>query len=287
MAKALQIGGGNFAELVQGDFLFVDKTALFISAVLTDPSKAIVITRPRRWGKSLNMSMLHHFLAAEVNGVKTQGLFDGLAISQIPGHYIEKHQGQSPVIFLSFKDFKVSSFDLAVSAFEISVKKMFRAHKHLLDLPQAPWDEEETALFTHYLHDALSEADIGSALEILSSLLYKHYGKKVYILIDEYDTPLNHAFVNSDFFESLSLLMRNFLSGGMKDNSCVEKGVMTGILRVSKDSMLSGLNNCETYTPLNDKRYHASFGFTQEDLMALFADQGLSHDEIGRASCRE
>ena len=279
MAKALQIGKSNFAELTQGDFLFVDKTALFIPAVLNDPSGAIVITRPRRWGKSLNMSMLHYFLAAEVNGVTTQGMFDGLAISKIPGNYVEKHQGKSPVIFLSFKDFKASSFELALSIFEIQIKKMFRAHKHLLHVPDAPWDKEEEALFTHYLHDSLSEADIGSALEILSSLLCKHYGKKVYILIDEYDTPLNHAFVSSNCFESLSLLMRQFFSGGMKDNSAVEKGVMTGILRVSKDSMLSGLNNCETYTPLNDKRYHASFGFAQEDLMALFADQGLSHDE--------
>ena len=279
MAKALQIGKSNFAELTQGDFLFVDKTALFIPAVLNDPSGAIVITRPRRWGKSLNMSMLHYFLAAEVNGVTTQGMFDGLAISKIPGNYVEKHQGKSPVIFLSFKDFKASSFELALSIFEIQIKKMFRAHKHLLHVPDAPWDKEEEALFTHYLQDSLSEADIGSALEILSSLLCKHYGKKVYILIDEYDTPLNHAFVSSNCFESLSLLMRQFFSGGMKDNSAVEKGVMTGILRVSKDSMLSGLNNCETYTPLNDKRYHASFGFAQEDLMALFADQGLSHDE--------
>jgi hypothetical protein len=168
---------------------------------------------------------------------------------------------------------------LALSAFEIPVKKMFRAHENLLNQTEKTWSQSETALFTHYLHDALSEADIGSALEILSSLLYKHYGKKVYILIDEYDTPLNHAFIGSDCFEPLSLLMRNFLSGGMKGNACVEKGVMTGILRVSKDSMLSGLNNCETYTPLNDKRYHASFGFLQEDLLALFADQGLSHDE--------
>ena len=279
MAKALQIGGGNFAELVQGDYLFVDKTALFISAVLTDPSKAVVITRPRRWGKSLNMSMLHHFLAPEVNGVATQGMFDGLAISKISGNYIEKHQGQSPVIFLSFKDFKASSFELALSLFEGLIKEMFRTHENLLNHTEKTWSQSEEALFTHYLRDALSEADMASALKALSSLLYKAYGKKAYILIDEYDTPLNHAFVGNDCFESLSLLMRKFLSGGMKDNSFVDKGVMTGILRVSKDSMLSGLNNCETYTPLNDKRYHASFGFLQEDLIALFADQGLSHDE--------
>ncbi len=279
MPKALQIGGGNFAELVQGDFLFVDKTALFISAVLTDPSKAVVITRPRRWGKSLNMSMLHHFLAPEVNGVATQGMFDGLAISKISGNYIEKHQGKSPVIFLNFKDFKASSFESALALFEILLKKMFRTHEDLLNQAEKTWTQGEKALFHHYLYESLSEADISSSLEILSSLLYKHYGKKAYILIDEYDTPLNHAFVSSDCFESLSLLMRKFLSGGMKDNSFVEKGVMTGILRVSKDSMLSGLNNCETYTPLNDIQYYSSFGFTQEDLMALFADQGLSHDE--------
>ena len=279
MAKALQIGGGNFAELVQGDFLFVDKTALFISAVLTDPSKAVVITRPRRWGKSLNMSMLHYFLAREVDGVTTQGLFDGLAISKIPGNYIEKHQGQSPVIFLSFKDFKLEHFEHAVIRLNTQIKALFREHNALLNNTNQHLDQDDLSLFTHYLRDPLSVPELEEALKVLSTLLYKHHHKKAYILIDEYDTPLNHAFISTDYFEKIALFMRNFFSAGMKDNSAVEKAVMTGILRVSKDSMLSGLNNCKTYTFLSDTRYHESFGFTQADLWMLFADQELSHDE--------
>ncbi len=279
MSKALQIGGGNFAELVQGDFLFVDKTALFISALLTDPSKAVVITRPRRWGKSLNMSMLHHFLAPEVNGVKTQGMFDGLAISKMAGNYIEKHQGKSPVIFLSFKDFKLDHFEHAVIRFSAQIKALFREHNDVLNNAHQRLDQDDLSLFTHYLRDDLPIPDLEEALKVLSALLYKHHNKKAYILIDEYDTPLNHAFISTDYFEKIALFMRNFFSAGMKDNSFVEKGIMTGILRVSKDSMLSGLNNCKTYTFLSDTRYHESFGFTQADLWMLFEDQALSHDE--------
>jgi hypothetical protein len=127
----------------------------------------------------------------------------------------------------------------------------------------------------------LTDAEIVNSLKNLSELLFKQYRKKVLILIDEYDTPLNHAFSHHgpELFEPLSDLLKNFLSAGMKDNPFVEKGVMTGILRVSKDSMLSGLNNVETYTVLNDDRYYDSFGFTQEDLIDLFEDQGLSRDE--------
>ncbi len=278
MAKAIQTGGGNFSELVLGDYLFVDKS-LFIKAVLSDSSKAIVITRPRRWGKSLNLSMLHHFFAPSVDGIKTKGLFDTLKISKIPGDYITRHQGQYPVVFLSLKDLKAASFKEFVEMLSASINAVFLEHSELIRDANSCLNVDEINLFTHYLRETLTPAKLGNALKVLTRLLFKYHGKKAYILIDEYDTPLNHAFISTKHFESIASLMRNFLSAGMKDNPFVEKGVMTGILRVSKDSMLSGLNNCETYTVLKDKQYYDSFGFTQEELVALFEDQGLMHDE--------
>ncbi len=280
MSKTLQIGGGNFSELVLGGYLFVDKSC-FIKNVLEDPHKAIVITRPRRWGKSLNLSMLHHFLAPKVDGVETKGLFDGLEISKVSGNYIAKHQGQYPVIFMSFKDFKISSYEKAMETFKILIQRVYAQHIALIKDPESILDDRAKRLFNHYLNEPLTEAEIADSLRYLTELLFTAHRKKVFILIDEYDTPLNHAFAHHDheLFEPLSELLKNFLSAGMKDNSFVEKGVMTGILRVSKDSMLSGLNNVETYTVLKDKQYYDSFGFTQQDLVQLFEDQGLSHDE--------
>ncbi len=278
MPKSIQTGGGNFSELVLGDYLFVDKS-LFIQAVLNDPGKAIVITRPRRWGKSLNLSMLHHFLAPKVDGIETKGLFDKLEISKIPGDYIGKHQGQYPVIFLSLKDFKAESFEDFVKMLNTGVRSMFKAHKYLLLNAANRLDSDEIQEFSHYLRDSLDAVELANALKILSELLVRYHQKKAYILIDEYDTPLNHAFISTKDFESIASLMRNFFSAGMKDNNALEKGVMTGILRISKDSMLSGLNNVKTYTVLDDTRYYDSFGFTQQDLVQLFEDQELSHDE--------
>jgi hypothetical protein len=278
MKKKMSIGSSDFGTLIRKDLLFVDKS-LFIKEIIEDTASVVVITRPRRWGKTSNMSMLHYFFSSEVIGRKTKGLFDQLLIAKDPGNYIERYQGKYPTISLTFKDLKEMNFENALNSFRLLVNATYRQYKHILKEPDCTWDENEKSLFQKHLNNSLDQAEIGKSLLLLSELLYKHYQQSVYILIDEYDTPLNFAFSHTDYFEPMTSLMRNFLSNALKDNPYLEKGVMTGILRISKDSMLSGLNNPQIYTVLKDSRYAPYFGFTNQELNLLFENQDLAKNE--------
>lgn len=275
MSKSIGIGGSNFRELIDKDLLFVDKT-LFIKAVIEDESKVRLITRPRRWGKTLNLSMLHYFFAAEVYGQKTAGLFNNLLIAKQSENYIEKHQGKYPVIFLSLKDIKANSLKEALEGIYELVMRVFANHSYL--------DDSETLKAkTRQIYEIIGERSANTkqlqeSLLILSEALYQHHQQKVYILIDEYDTPLNFA-RTQEYFDDMTLFMKNFLGAALKDNPYLEKGVLTGILRISKDSMLSGLNNPKIYTMLDDSRYAPYFGFTDNELDILFTEQNMLKNE--------
>ena len=275
MTKSIGIGGSNFRELIDKNLLFVDKT-LFIKEVIEDESKVRLITRPRRWGKTLNMSMLHYFFSPEVDGQKTEGLFDKLLISKEPENYIAKHQGKYPVIFLSLKDVKQLNFNSAITSIILLIQDIYSQHRYLLNSPTLADDEQH--FFKQILTDNLPTEKISASLRKLSEFLYRHFKQKVYILIDEYDTPLNFA-RGQEYFDHIALFMKNFLGATLKDNNYLEKGVLTGILRISKDSMLSGLNNLEVYTTLYDPLYAPYFGFTDQELDPLFADQNLVKNE--------
>ena len=277
MTKRIQIGGDDFGELVRKGLLFVDKT-LFIKEIINDENKVTIITRPRRWGKTLNLSMLHYFLSAEVYGQKTAGLFDNLLIATEPGDYIGKHQGKYPVIFITLKDVKMSSFEQALEKLKSLIQAVYQEHKILRHQANKPLDIEEEELFQRHLSKQTNEVELSEALLYLSKLLYQHYQQKVYILIDEYDTPLNFA-RDQEYFDDMVNFMKNFLSNTLKGNPFLQKGVVTGILRISKDSMLSGLNNPKIHTML-EGRYHQHFGFTDAEVDALFIEQGLTKDEI-------
>ncbi len=276
MPKSIQLGNSNFGELITTDGLFADKS-LFAEEVINDPSKTILITRPRRWGKTLNLSMLQHFLANEVYGQKTAGLFDELKVAKIDnGAFLKQHQGKYPVIFISFKDVKALDFEDAYTAIYELIIKTFDAHNYLEGS-----DRLSSALQSSYqtiLNYTANISQLEKSLLTLAECLYVYHQQKVFILIDEYDTPLNSAFDNHDYFDRMSLFTKNMLSAGLKDNPYLQKGVLTGILRVSKDSMLSTLNHLRVYTVL-DKKYAQHFGFTDTELDYLFADQGLSKDE--------
>ena len=276
MLKRLPIGIDNFAELVAAEnyYSFADKT-LFIKEIIDEGSKLILITRPRRWGKTLNMSMLNYFLAAEVWGKKTEGMFDPYAIAQVEGgRYINEHQGRYPVIYVSFKDIKEIDFAMALDKLKNLFKSVYRQHEYLMQSEQL--SEANKAVFYKYLTDDPNPSELEDALRTLSELLHKHSGEQVYILVDEYDTPLNADY--GRYFDQITAFMKNLFSAALKDNSALKKGVMTGILRISKDSMLSGLNHLKVYTVLK-KGYKSYFGFTDADLDHLFAEQGLSKDE--------
>jgi hypothetical protein len=277
MSKPIGLGRSDFRELIDKQLLFVDKS-LFVKEVIDDESSVILITRPRRWGKTLNLSMLYYFFSKEAYGKPTQGLFDNLLIAKEPGNYVEKHQGQYPVIFLSLKDVKQPDFESALEKLRSLIQSVYEEHKDPLYTKNDALTHDKKDLFSRHLSKKNSVTELGESLVWLSKLLYQHHQKKVYILIDEYDTPLNFA-RNQDYFESMTLFMKNFLGATLKDNPYLEKGIMTGILRISKDSMLSDLNNLKVYTVLEDARYAPYFGFIDSELDELFSEQGLVKDE--------
>ncbi|WP_114910329.1 AAA family ATPase [Cardinium endosymbiont of Sogatella furcifera] len=271
--KKLPIGVSNFRELVKGDYLFCDKTAM-IADFLRKGEKVTLIARPRRWGKTLNMSMLQHFFSAEVNGVSTEGLFDELGIGKLDdGNHIDQHQGKYPVIMLSFKDINSDSFQGAYNAVYELILEVYSTYAYLLHSHAI--NEIQLGQLHTILNKQANQQALEASLKLLSQCLYQHHGQKVYILIDEYDTPLNKAYGNKEYLDTMVAFMRNLFSAGLKDNNYLARGVLTGILRVSKDSMLSGLNNLETYTLL-DEEYSAHFGFSETEVSCLFEEHGLS-----------
>lgn len=268
LKKKIPTGVNNFHKLIRGNYLFCDKT-LMLKEYLDKGEEVTLIVRPRRWGKTLNMSMFHHFFAPEVYGNKTTELFLDLNIARVEnGKYLE-HQGQYPVIFVSFKDIKESSFEDALKKLKILIRILYREHRYLLETNQLELDEKE--LFTDYLTGNIGKAELEDSIRYLSELLAKVYGKKVYIIIDEYDTPLNNSY--EKYLEDMTRFMRNLFSAALKGNEALERGILTGILRVSKDSMLSGLNNLTTYTLL-DAPYKQHFGFSEKEVADLFVESG-------------
>ena len=271
--KKLPIGVSNFQELVQGDYLFCDKTDM-IADFLKKGDKVTLITRPRRWGKTLNMSMLQHFFSSEVNEVTTSGLFDDLAIGKLEvGRYVREHQGKYPVIMISFKDVNADDFQGAYNAVYELISTLYESYTYLFKSNKV--NQIQLKKLYRIINNEANQQQLEKSLKLLSQCLYQHHGRKVYILIDEYDTPLNKAYGNKPYLGAMVAFMRNLFSDALKDNTILEKGVLTGILRVSKDSMLSGLNNLETYTIL-DEDYSARFGFSETEVSSLFKAKDLA-----------
>jgi hypothetical protein len=220
------------------------------------------------------MSMLQHFFASEVNGVTTAGLFNDLAIGKLDGgKYLEQHQGKHPVIMLTFKDINADSFEGAYNAVYELISTLYESYTYLFNSDKIH-EVQVTKLYT-ILRKQANQQELESSLKLLSQCLYQHHGQKVYMLIDEYDTPLNQAYGNEAYLKAMVKLMRNLFSAALKGNTTLEKGVLTGILRVSKDSMLSGLNNLETYTLL-DEEYSSHFGFSEMEVSSLLKAKDLS-----------
>lgn len=268
VGSKIETSNDNFGDMVRGNCLLVDKTLMIRE--FWESQKTSLITRPRRFGKTLNLSMLQHFFASEVGLRPTQGLFDQFAIAKVEdGEFLQRHQGQYPVIFVSFKDIKESSYQAAVNAIKNLIEELYRGHQALLNSDAV--SAVDKAEFRKYLGSDINNEKLQTALKFLSEFLHKAYGKEVIILIDEYDAPLTSAYEHQ-FLEQLSDFLRNMFSPALKGNVHLKKGLMTGILRVSKNSMLSGLNNLEVYTVLDDK-YQSYFGFTEEEVRELFENR--------------
>lgn len=267
--QKLPVGIENFAEIRTEGFYYVDKTGL-IRDLLADWAKVNLFTRPRRFGKTLNMSMLKAFF--EIGTDKT--LFDGLAISKETA-LCETYMGKFPVVFISLKDVDGLTFETAYGMLRRILQAEMSRLCFLEGSQQIP--EGNKSALRRFLKEQDTQDDVRESLKMLSSLLYQHYGQKVILLIDEYDVPLDKAFQHG-YYREMVALIRSLFGQALKTNDFLQFAVLTGCLRVSKESIFTGLNNFKVLS-ITDSRYDEQFGFTDAEVKQLLADYGLSSHE--------
>lgn len=269
--KKIPVGIEDFREIRTRDAYYIDKTRL-IEQLIENWSKVNLFTRPRRFGKTLNMSMLKTFFEIGTD----KAFFDGLYITQNKV-LCEQHLGKYPVIFLSLKDVAGLTFEEAVDMLVQLIGREAKRFSFLQNSPQLSVDEQEQYKSLIAIKNGKHWMDKGllaSSLIVLSQLLCQHYGQKVIILIDEYDVPLDKAFQSGYYREMISLI-RSLFGQALKTNSFLQFAVLTGCLRVSKESIFTGLNNFKVHS-VDDVRYDEEFGFTDDEVRRLLADYGLS-----------
>ena len=274
MRKKLPIGIDGFEKIRKNNFYYVDKT-LFIKELLENWGEVNLFTRPRRFGKTLNMSMLKSFF--EVGN--DPALFEGLKIMQ-EKELCEKYMGKFPVISISLKSVDGLTFEAARAALQGTIGREASRFQFLLESGQLTGTDKDS--YRRLIHVGtgsqavydMTEAVLTESLRTLSDLLEKHYGQKVILLIDEYDVPLDKAFQSGYYTEMVSLL-RNLLGNALKTNDSLHFAVLTGCLRISKESIFTGLNNLKVHT-ISDLRYDEYFGFTDADVDELLESYGLS-----------
>ena len=255
--KALPIGISDYVR-AQSEYYYVDKT-MMIKEFLDQKPLVTLFTRPRRFGKTLNMDMLRVFF--EISDEDTSKYFSDKEIWKCGDTY-RMHQGKYPVIFLTFKDVKFDSWDATLDKIGSLLQTEYGRHQELLESERVAAYEKE--YFTRVLGGNASEVDLTSALEKLSQMLTEYYEKAPIIIIDEYDTPIQEGY-SKDFYDEIIGFMRNFFSGAFKDNKNLSYGFLTGILRIAQESIFSGLNNL-TVNSVMDQEYDKYFGFTNEEV---------------------
>ena len=265
--KRLAIGLSDFKHLIEEDFYYFDKTK-FIEEVIKDGSQVKLFARPRRFGKTLNMSMLKYFFDIE-NKEENKKIFKDLYIEKTEAF---KEQGQYPVIFLSLKDLKALTWEQMEKAIKSAISRLFSEYKYLLN----DLDKFDTLAFENILLKNTELEDLKEALKFLTRILYEKYNKKVVVLIDEYDSPLVSAYING-YYEKAKDFFKTFYSTVLKDNSYLQMGVLTGIIRVIKAGIFSDLNNLSTYTILSDV-YTDSYGLTEEEVEKSLKYYGIEQE---------
>ena len=269
--KLLPTGIENFKTMIDKSAYYVDKTN-FIEDVLNE--QVVSYTRPRRFGKTLNMSMLYYFFS--IKEKENAYLFDGLNISK--NKEALKHQNKYPTIFISLKEMKSLTFDAQISSFSNVIYELLEKNLEILSSDQL---SDTTKDILNKLHNRSSSAeDLKISLRVITNALYTYYQQKVIVLIDEYDVPLQAAYQNN-YYEEMVEFLRSVFSSALKTNDALEKGVMTGCLRISKESIFTGLNNFTAYSVLNNISSE-SFGFTESEVKKLLKDYNLSEkmDEV-------
>lgn len=266
MEKKLPVGIENFRELRKEEFYYIDKTGL-MKELLNNWGKVNLFTRPRRFGKSLNMSMLKCFFEPEGD----ESIFDGLKISQ-ERELCEEYMGKYPVISVSLKGINAGSYETARLMAIKLINQEARRLQFLLDSSRL--SEYDKEIFLRLLAQNMDDGTLTCGLRELSELLEKHYGRQVIILIDEYDVPLAKAF-EQGYYEQMVILIRNIFEQVLKTNSSLKFAVLTGCLRISKESIFTGLNNLKVLS-VKDVQFDEYFGFTDEEVRELLDYYGLS-----------
>ena len=269
--KLLPTGIENFKTMIDKSAYYVDKTN-FIENVLNE--QVVLYTRPRRFGKTLNMSMLYYFFS--IKEKENSYLFDGLNISKNKDAL--KHQNKYPTIFISLKEMKSLTFDAQISSFSNVIYELLEKNLEILSSDQL---SDTTKDILNKLHNRSSSTDdLKISLRIITNALYTYYQQKVIVLIDEYDVPLQAAYQNN-YYEEMVEFLRSVFSSALKTNDALEKGIMTGCLRISKESIFTGLNNFTAYSVLNNISSEF-FGFTELEVKQLLKDYNLSEkmDEV-------
>lgn len=270
MARTVGIGIQDFEKLMTRNCFYIDKTK-FIMEWWESGDDVTLITRPRRFGKTLNMNMLERFFSVEYAG--QGGIFEGLSVWEDEKY--RSIQGTCPVIFLSFADVKANTFAMAKEKICMLIKEVYGRYDFL-------WDEDvlrdEERDFVQKVFSGMTDAEAAYSLKILSGCLSSHYGKKVIILMDEYDTPLQEAWVYGYWREMVEFI-RGLFNSTFKTNPYLDRAVMTGITRVSKESIFSDLNNLEVVTSTSEK-YADCFGFTEEEVWEALKECGLYENRI-------
>ena len=262
--KGIGIGESDFKSLILKDNYYIDKT-MYIKDIIDNQSKVTLVTRPRRFGKTLNMSMLKYYF--DIDQKDNRQLFDGLKIMQQDEKYTSK-LGAYPVIYLTLKDVNDTNYKNMLLNLKTALLSVFREHRYLLESDKIYEDEKERIKDILFCRE--DEVALKVAIKELSEYLYRYFDRPVILLIDEYDVPIQSAYINDYYDEAINFL-KTFYGATFKDNPYLEKTVLTGVSRVAKESIFSGANNFDVYT-IMDNEFADDFGITEEEMDKVIED---------------
>lgn len=264
----IPVGISDFAQIRQNEYYYVDKSGLISEILKTPATEVTLITRPRRFGKTLGMSMLYNFFDIKKDSRK---LFEGLEISK-KDNVCKEWMNQYPVIFLTFKNIDGLNFQRAYDQLVYEIGSLFEEHSYLTDCEQL--SENERQMFRRLQNQQASTVEISRSLQLLLQIMNKYYGKQVILLLDEYDVPLAKASTNN-YYDQMLEIIKTMMSTALKDNSNLKFAIITGCLKISKESIFTGTNNFVSDT-ISSTRLNEYFGFTQKDVETILEDANIT-----------
>ena len=270
--QGIGIGESDFKALRVKNYYFIDKS-LFVKDMIDNSSKVALITRPRRFGKTLNMSMLKYYFDCKT--ADNEELFKGLKIMEQGEKYTSK-LGYYPVIYITLKDIQDRNYENMILNMKTAILEMYQEHRYLLESEKVYPEEKEK--IKEILYTRENEVDLKNSVKELSKYLNRHYEKPVILLVDEYDVPLQNAYIKGYYEEAIEFF-RTFYGVTFKDNQYLEKTVITGVSRVAKESIFSGANNLDVYTILQDNEFDKDFGITTKEIEKVIQDFEIQEEK--------